>query len=162
MADFDERAIRAPTQPGQTIRASDLSPWMVWSAAAAIGALALIGLYLGVRGGHPAAGVALTLARGAALDPATAAAAAPASPLPKDEPWSTLNGPAVLPKSAPKVVASDEGDSGDDASDEPAAAVAADQPDATPDTVTPLEPQTPAAPEPAPAPARPNDGGGIY
>ncbi len=140
MAIFDERPIRSPSQPAETIRTDDLSPWMVWAAAAGIGSLALFGLYLGVRGGHPAAGIDLTLTRGEALNPATAAAASPAIALPNNQPWSTLNGPEVLPKSAvaPKSAAADESDSGAEASEEPVAAAAAtDQAEPAPAAVPP-------------------------
>jgi hypothetical protein len=153
MADFDERALRSPSQPPQSIGSADLAPWMVWTAAGAIGALALTGLYLGLHGGHPASGVGLTLARGAALDPATAASAAPAVALPKTEPWSTLSGPEVLAKSAaqPKSAAAAETDSGEEASGEPvAAADAADQAEPAPappaaQPAAPAQTQTPAA-----------------
>ena len=59
MADFDERAL--PPYPVDSIRIGQLSPWMVWTAAGAIMALAVLGLYFGVRGSHPA-GITLTLA----------------------------------------------------------------------------------------------------
>jgi hypothetical protein len=153
MADFDEGAIRPPSPPIETIRAGDISPWMVWIAAGAISVLALLGLYLGIRGGHPASDVGLTLARGEVLNPATAAAATPAIGLPKDQQWSTLSGPEILPKVAPptRTAASDDSDSGDEDSAEPAAAAAVvDEPDPTaaPDIAPTTPDPTPATPTP--------------
>ena len=103
MADFDETAIRSPREASQTIRPGDVRPWMVWSAAGALGLLAAVGLFLGVRGGHPASGVSLTLARGVAVDPAAAASATPALAMAKDPQWSTLSGPEIRPKAAPSI-----------------------------------------------------------
>jgi hypothetical protein len=158
MADFDERAIRSPGQPVDSIRTDDLSPWMVWSAAGAIAGLGLLGLVFGARGGHPASDVGLALTRGEALNPATAASASAAVGLPKDQQWSTLSGPEILPKSAaaPRTAAADEADSGDEASAEPAAAAAvAVQTEPAPTVITPVEPQSPA---PAPPTSEPPAG----
>jgi hypothetical protein len=149
MADFDESAIRSPTRATETIRAGDLKPWMVWSAGGVIAALAVLGLYLGMRGGHPESGVALTLARGEVLNPATVAAATPAVALPKDQQWSTLSGPEIITKAqaSPKADAGDETDSDEDASDEPAAAAAAvaDEAETPADSPAQTTPPTPAA-----------------
>jgi hypothetical protein len=158
MADFDERALPSPGQPVDSIRTDDLAPWMVWSAAGAIGGLALLGLIFGARGGHPAADVGLALARGEALNPATAASASAAVGLPKDQQWSTLSGPEIAPKSAApiKAAAADEVDSGAEESSSPAAAIAADQAEAAPDAVAPEPAAQPAPPTAAPAsPATP-------
>jgi len=159
MADFDERALPSPGQPVDSIRTADLSPWMVWSAAGAIGGLALLGLIFGVRGGHPASDVGLALTRGEALNPATAASASPAAGLPKDQQWSTLSGPEIVVKSAAptKTTAAEETDSGDEDSAEPAAAAAADQTEPAPTDVTATpEPPAQAPPPPTePAPASP-------
>lgn len=159
MAEFNERTIRGPDGLIDTIRPGENRPWMVWTAAGAIAALALYGLVSGIRGGHPAAGVALALTQGEALNPATAAAATPAVGLPKDQQWSTLSGPEILtpPSAAPaKSAAASDADEASD-SDEPAATVAADQPDQ--DTAAPLSATPPptAGPAPRPAPSEPVD-----
>ena len=155
MADFDERALREPSQPPESIRTADLSPWMVWAAAGTIGGLALLGLIFGLRGGRPASDVGLALTRGEALNPATAAAASAAVGLPKDQQWSILSGPEILPKTvaAPKTAAADEADSGVETSSEPAAATAVDQAEPAPATPVAPEPVTPAAPASAPDPS---------
>lgn len=152
MANFDERAIRSPTDPVETIRPGDVRPWMVWAAAGAIGVLAVTGLYLGLRSGHPVDGGGLTLARGAVLNPATAASATPAVALPKDQQWSALSGPEIRPKSAtaPKTAATDQSDSGAEDSAEPAAAAVADEPEA-PAAQPAVQPAAPAPPTDQPA-----------
>jgi hypothetical protein len=173
MAEFDERSIPAPRAPVDTIRVGDLRPWTVWTAAIVIAGLAVLGLYLGVRGGHPAAGVALALTQGEPLSPGSAASAAPAVALPPDQQWSTLSGPAVLPPSAApaKSVASDDTDSGAEASGQTAAAAAIDdQQAAAPDAQAPppeaAEPPAPPAaavtttpPPPPPKSSPPEDSG---
>jgi hypothetical protein len=160
MADFDERGLPWAPQAIESIRTDNLSPWMVWCAAGAIAGLAVLGLYFGVRGSHPA-GVTLTLTPGVAVNGAAAASATPAQALPKDQQWSTLNGPTVLPKPAAptKTAASEESDSDDEASAEPAAASAAaaqaePAPAVTPTPAPPVS-STPPAP-PAPDPGVPN------
>jgi hypothetical protein len=155
MADVDE----APP-PADTIRQGEMGGWAVWSAAAVIAALAMFGLYLGLHSGRPAAGVGLAIAEGQPLNTPTPTSAAPAQALSKDQQWSTLSGPAVLPKPKPRqVVASDDTDGGDEDSggpdDQSMAADQADQPDvaATPQP-PPAAPSPPApqAPEPQPPP----------
>lgn len=152
MADFDETEIRSPRQAADTIRPGDVAPWMVWCVAGALAALALLGLFLGMRGGHPASGVTLTLARGELINPAAAASAAPATPMPKDPDWSVLSGPEIRPKVQPptRTATAEEDDSDEAASDETAAAAAADDMDQGP-----AEPASPAAQPPAAPPAAP-------
>lgn len=161
MAEFNERTIRGPGGLIDTIRPGENRPWMVWTAAGVIAALALYGLVSGIRGGHPAAGVALALTQGEALNPATAAAATPAVGLPKDQQWSTLSGPEVLStaSAAPAKSAAADNSSDDDDSDAPAATAAADEPDQGQDTAAPLSATPPptATPAPRPAPSAPVD-----
>ena len=156
MADFDERGLPWAPQAIESIRTDNLSPWMVWCAAGAIAGLAVLGLYFGVRGSHPA-GVTLTLTPGVAVSGAAAASATPAQGLPKDQQWSTLNGPAVLPKPAAptKTAASEASDSDEDASAEPAAvSAAAAQAEPAPAVTR----RTPAPPVSAPAAHQPTAG----
>jgi hypothetical protein len=164
MADFDESAIRSPRQPVQSIRTDDLAPWMVWTAGAAIAAMALLGVFFGLRGARPLSGVSLTLAPGVAINGSTAASATPAVALPKDQQWSTLSGPEVLPTSAasPKSAAANESDSGVEASSEPAAVAAVDQAEQAPSLIPTPPPAAPQAPA-QPPPSTPSDNEpGIY
>jgi len=153
MAEFNERTIRGPGGSIDSIRPGENRPWMVWTAAGAIAVLALYGLVSGIRGGHPAAGVALALAQGEVLNPATAAAAQPAVGLPRDQQWSTLSGPEALSaaSAAPAKSAAADSNSDDDDSASPTATTAADQPDQ--DTAAPLSATPPPTPSPAPNPA---------
>lgn len=157
MADFDERALREPRQAVDSIRTADLSPWMVWTAAGAIGGMALLGVWFGIRGAHPMSGVGLPFNPGVAVSPAAAASATPAVALPKDQQWSTLSGPQVLPPSAApaKVASAAEAASDEDHSAEPAAASAAeDQDENLQASQPPPEPATPTqTPSSAPSQA---------
>lgn len=148
MADFDETAIRSPREAGETIRTGAVEPWMVWSVAGLLVVLALVGLLMGLRG-RQASGVTLSLTPGAAINPAAVASAAPAAPLPKDPQWSILSGTEIRPKPvlAPRSTASDDSDSGEEASAEPAAVAAAPLDEAS----APPQPPPPAAqPQPSP------------
>jgi hypothetical protein len=153
MADFDESAIRSPRLAGETIRPGEVAPWMVWSAAAALAALAVIGLFLGLRG-RPTEGVALALTSGAAVNPAAVASATPAAPMPKDAQWSILSGTEIRPKPvvAPRSTAGEGAGSGEEASAEPAAAAAAEtEASAAPAAAPAPQPAAPTA-ETSPAP----------
>ena len=116
MADFDESAIRSPRTPPQTIGVGEVEPWTVWTAAGALVILAVVGLVMGVRGGHPLSGVGMSLETGATVDASATRSAAPAQAMPKDPQWSTLSGPEVVVKSAaPPKVAAAQDDQSDDA-----------------------------------------------
>jgi len=163
MADFDESAIRSPRTPPQTIGVGEVEPWTVWTAAGALVILAVVGLVMGVRGGHPLSGVGMSLETGATVDASATRSAAPAQAMPKDPQWSTLSGPEVVVKSAapPKVAAAqdDQSDDAESASpDEDAAANAPDVPPPPPLAVPPPPgaPAQPLSPAPAPAPAGPS------
>jgi hypothetical protein len=163
MADFDESAIRSPRTPPQTIGVGEVEPWSVWTAAAALALLAVAGLIMGVRGGHPLSGVGMSLETGAAVDASSAKSATPAAAIPKDPQWSTLSGPEVVVKSAaPSKVAAAQDDQDDDtdsgAPDDDAAA-AQSQPLTPPPLVTPSTSTAPAQPAVASPPptAAPND-----
>lgn len=147
MADFDETAIRSPREAGETIRAGSVEPWMVWSAAGVLVVLAMLGLLMGLRG-RQASGVTLSLTPGAAISPATVATATPAAPLSKDPQWSILSGTEIKPKPVvvAKSAASDDSDSGDEASAEPAAEAAAPLDEA-------IEPAPPPPVQAQPAPS---------
>lgn len=74
---------------------------LIWGVVASLGILALVGAFLGFQNIHTGDIMPTGWVPGSA-PAASVAGASPAVAIPKDEKWSTLNGPQVVEPAAPK------------------------------------------------------------
>ena len=74
---------------------------LIWGVVASLGILALVGAFLGFQNIHTGDIMPTGWVPGSA-PAASVAGASPAVAIPKDEKWSTLNGPQVAEPIAPK------------------------------------------------------------
>ena len=154
MSSSDESDLRFLPDVGDGPRLHSPPRTVVGLAAAAILALALLGLIRGAISSRPAGQAPSPLAVLAGLSPAASAAAKPAVILPRDDSWSTLSGPRLTdasekskPEAKPAESDSDEADSGSAAAETAAAdALAPDAADSPPPAAPAASSNTVATP----------------